>query len=497
MKTQNLLPMLWLVACTLFVAFFVHVPESLAAEEMRRGVVVVTAVKGEVFVSTPLNPEPMPLKKGDMLRQGATIIAAKDAVADLAFSNGTVMQVSENSKFVIQEFMQTSWDADGQSLERIGAEPSSSKTTSYLDFGGVIADVKKLNKDSSLQVTTPLGTAGVRGTAFRLTSKRSSDGRPLLVQLSVARGRVEFISNNGQQVVVDGGLSVTISPGGAQGDVPGTPSTTPSTVNSQILETAFMMRSLLDGAVSEMLNAAPQPSVSPEQQQEIEQAARQSQDALVGMVSRLVSESPEQATGIAEAATEQMPTAAPWIAAAAASVAPTDAARIAAVVSSIIPPSAPEVASAVALVVTSSAARIASAVSNAVPTLTPQIASRVVASVPQSTLAVARAVAADHPQQSERIAEAISQTGGGLDAEAVKNAVQQGVLQSAGQGATGGAGSTAPQPPTNERPFPLVPPTLVPTPAPTPTQKPVPTPPPTPTPTPDPTPTPTPAPSGL
>lgn len=466
-------------------------PASFGVEGMKRGTIVVTAVQGAVLFTTPADAEPKPLKKGDVLRQGATILTGKGAVADLAFSNGSVMQVAEGSKFVIQEFLQTPWPVDEASFDKLEAEPTTSETAAYLDFGDVIADVKKLNKGSSLEVTTPLGTAGVRGTAFRVAARRGPDGRPQLAQLSVARGQVDFGSPGGQQVAVNGGFSSTIGPSGPQGDAPGAPAASPTSVDEGIVRTAESLRSAVDAGVAEAMNTSPVIPISAEQQQALEQAAMQGENALVETVSRLATESPDQAVGIAEAATEQLPAAAPKIATAAATVSPNETVRIAAVVSSVIPASAPEVAAAVSAVNPNAAPRVAAAIAGIVPTLTPQIAASVVSSVPQSTLAVAQALAATQPQQADRIADVISQTGGGLDADAVKNAVQQGVQQSTGSG--GGTGGQGAPPASSEASRnPIVPPVN-----PTPTPSPSPTPAPTSTPTPAPTPTPTPNPSSL
>ena len=217
------------------------------------------------------------------------------------------MQVTEGSKFVIKEFMQVTDELSAQEFENLEAEPTTSETSVFLDFGDVIADVKKLNKGSSLQVTTPLGTAGVRGTAFRVAARRGPDGRPQQAQLSVARGQVDFGSPGGQQVSVNAGFSSTLGAGGAQGDASNAPTASPTGVDAGILQATDSLRASVDAGVVETMNAAPISTVTPEQQQAIEQAATQVEDAVTETVSRLVTDSPEQAAGIAEAAAELVP----------------------------------------------------------------------------------------------------------------------------------------------------------------------------------------------
>ena len=466
MKIHNSIYYYWLVCSAICFFSFLTAALSNADEGLKQGVILVTEVQGGVLFSTPEQAEPKPLKKGDRLKQGATILTSKNSVADLAFSNGSVMQVAENSKFVIQEFSQSPWEMDKQTYDNLKSEPGTSQTIGYLDFGDIIADVKKLNKNSSLNVSTPLGTAGVRGTAFRLTARRGPDGRALQAQLSVARGQVEFASAGGTQVTVNGGFTSSIGAGSPQGDAASAPSNSAAGLDAQIVQIADVLRGIVDGPAAEALNADSARPISAEQQQAIEQASQQGDDALVETVSRLVTESPSQAVEIAEFAAEQSPAVAPRIAAAAAIVTPVTAVQIAAGVSSIIPSSAPEIAAAVALVVSNAAPQIAVGVSNVVPTLTAEIAASVVSSVPQSTLAVAQAVASAHPQQADRISDAISQTAGGLDSQAVKNAVQKGVQESMGVG-DGTSGQTSPQPVINDGPDPIFP-QVTPTPTPVP-----------------------------
>lgn len=471
MKTQNAFHLRRFLL-SVFTGFML-LPASWGADAMKRGSVVVTEVQGGVLFANPVNPEPRPLKKGDVIKQGATVLTGEKASASLAFSNGSVVKVDQNSKFVIEKFMQSPWEMDQAKFEGLVAEPTTSETAAYLDFGEIIADVKKLNKGSSLEVSTPLGTAGVRGTAFSLKSQRGANGKAVQSQLTVSRGQVDYGVTGQPPVAVFGGTSSSIAPGGPQGDAPSSPQSNASGVDAQINQAADVLRSSVDGAAAERLNYVPSTAVTNEQQQIIEQAAQQGEDALVETVTRLVTESPDQAVGIAEAATEQTPTAAPRIAAAAAVVSPNSASLIAAEVSSVIPPSAPEVAAAVASVTSSNAAGIAVAVTNVVPSQTAQIAAAVATSVPQSTLAVARAVAASHTQEADRIAEAVSQTAGGLDSDRIRNAVDQGVQE--GIGNVPGGGSTGPQPGTPEKQPPLIPvQTPKPTPKPTATPTPLP-----------------------
>ena len=53
-------------------------------------------------------------------------------------------------------------------------EPSSSDTVIDLELGDMILDVKRLNKKSSFNIESSVGTAGIRGTIpyFQVTQPR-------------------------------------------------------------------------------------------------------------------------------------------------------------------------------------------------------------------------------------------------------------------------------------------------------------------------------------
>ena len=53
-------------------------------------------------------------------------------------------------------------------MSDLTGEPSSSQVGVDLDFGSLVVKTKKLDKKSSFDIHSPVGTAGIRGTEFQM-----------------------------------------------------------------------------------------------------------------------------------------------------------------------------------------------------------------------------------------------------------------------------------------------------------------------------------------
>ena len=74
-------------------------------------------------------------------------------------SNGTVSTIKAESALNIKKFTQEKFDPSGMKLSQMKGEPSSSETVLDLELGDMIFDVKKLDKKSSFNIESPVGTA--------------------------------------------------------------------------------------------------------------------------------------------------------------------------------------------------------------------------------------------------------------------------------------------------------------------------------------------------
>jgi hypothetical protein len=432
---------------------------------MKTGIIVLTAFEGDVKIATTSNNQTKAPTKGAILKQGQVIMTGAKSKASLAFENGIVMEVAPSSKFIIQEFQQAPWDVAPEKLAEMKTEPSKSKTTGFLEYGDIITGVKKLKPGSSLEVTTPLGTAGIRGTDFQTTAVRNSDGTPKSFSVGVASGEVGVTSaGGGGPVSVPAGSSSSVSMSSSQGGQPGTitqPATSPlsAAAGSGILSSVSTQRSSGQAVFSQALNAAaqnPQTSadaLSPEQQKTLEEAAANGDSTVIEAVNQLATETPSAAAEIAAAGAELAPNAAPQIAATAALTSPSLAPKIAASVATVAPSSAASIASSVAQAVPAAAAAIAGAVASVAPTAAPQIAVAVATVVPEAAAQIAQSVAAAQPQQATQITSQIVEGVAGVDAKAVGDAAQAGVQQST----IIGNAAQPPAPPTSINTNPQVP----------------------------------------
>ena len=144
------------------------------------------------------------------------------------------MEVAPSSKFVIQEFQQARWDVAHNKIVKMKAEPSQSKKTGYPEYGDIVSGVKKLKPSSSLELTTPLGAADIRGTDFKASAVRNSNGTPKSFTIGVTSGEVGVCSaGGGETVSVPAGLissSVSMSSSQCvQSGISAQPPATPST----------------------------------------------------------------------------------------------------------------------------------------------------------------------------------------------------------------------------------------------------------------------------
>ncbi len=174
------------------------------------GRIAVAKTTGGVFVYSTDPALRLPIQGGAYLQRGQTVMTDAKSSALMVLPNGATLQLGEKGVLRVDEFALSPF-AEGGPLGRMKAEPSTSTTRLNLLRGEIISDVKKLNKKegSSLQIQTPVGAAGIRGTAFRLSFVPTGDRADFA--LVMAEGSIEFVfSSNGKGVIVDRGRQLVI-----------------------------------------------------------------------------------------------------------------------------------------------------------------------------------------------------------------------------------------------------------------------------------------------
>ena len=187
---------------------------SFAQEEgdFVRGGIILANVKAPVAIldadGNPLAPEKV--KAGALLTDGYSVDAGKGGEAMLLFSNGTLVTVDENTKIKLESFLQEPFDAGEMKLEDLQEEPSSSSGLINLEIGSLVVKTKKLNKQSNFEISSPVGTAGIRGTQFGIGFSPNRG-----MSLDVTESTVSFSPRGGgRPSIVRAGRGLTAPPRG-------------------------------------------------------------------------------------------------------------------------------------------------------------------------------------------------------------------------------------------------------------------------------------------
>jgi hypothetical protein len=206
-----------------FAVVFLHGQNS--KEGVGRGVVIIAAKSGPTqFLDS--GGKVLPAKMtgvGSALPEGNVAQAGVGGQIVLLLSNGTVMTLGSQTKLTILEFTQEPFDAAGRKVSDLAAEPSKSNVKLDLDWGSIVVATKKLDRASSLDIKSPAGSVGIRGTQFQMSQNPGSG-----VKLDVSESTVAFTPPGAAQPVAVGpgqGLDVSaagvttprpISPAAAQ-----------------------------------------------------------------------------------------------------------------------------------------------------------------------------------------------------------------------------------------------------------------------------------------
>jgi biopolymer transport protein ExbD len=162
------------------------------SNRFQKGATIVAALLGEVSVTDPSSVDgnssgKRSAREGEVLLPGSLIETGSESEVVLLFSNGHLTTLGSDSKMSVDAFVQEEFDGSEEKVGELKREVSPSRMKLDLDFGEMIVDVKKLNKESSLVITTNVGIVGIRGTRFGVSSEKGS------VAVSVLEGLVEFL----------------------------------------------------------------------------------------------------------------------------------------------------------------------------------------------------------------------------------------------------------------------------------------------------------------
>jgi hypothetical protein len=124
---------------------------------------------------------------GESIASGATLTTGSGSFADLLLTNGALAHLGENTKMILSTLYQKSFSGTNQMANELTKEVSPSRIALNLEEGDLVVEVRKLSKESSFLISTPIAHAVIRGTQFKV--KASADS----AELAVLEGRVDFL----------------------------------------------------------------------------------------------------------------------------------------------------------------------------------------------------------------------------------------------------------------------------------------------------------------
>jgi len=179
--------------------------------------VIVASVEGDVFSFSIEDDFQITLDSssvGKKVEEKSIIVTGESGNASLLFSNGALITIKSGSRFYLRKFAQKSFSADhNANPSQIEEEPSQSELLAHLDFGNLIVKAPKLKKGSSMVLSSPLGTAGIRGTMFQLVAVRNPVTGDITGGVNLISGDITFTDVAGNDVNLASGQSLQLASG--------------------------------------------------------------------------------------------------------------------------------------------------------------------------------------------------------------------------------------------------------------------------------------------
>ena len=228
---RNLPFPLFLTFLFLFSCLSLHAIDS-------KGAIIIASMEGQITVTnneSGIDLASDRIKVGGLLFDGHTVKTGTGSKIVLLFSSGTITTLKEGSVLNIKKFVQQNFDPKiAGKLSARKDEPSPSETVIDLSLGDMVVDVKKLKKESSFNIDSPVGTAGIRGTIPRMkVVKLPGGGFNQTTQM--LKGKISYMPKGGGRPTLLGpGQSLAAGISAAGGMLPMQIGRVPSSVMKAI-----------------------------------------------------------------------------------------------------------------------------------------------------------------------------------------------------------------------------------------------------------------------
>ena len=179
--------------------------------------VIVASVEGEVLSISVEDEFQVTLDSssvGKKIEEKSILVTKEGGSTSLLFSNGALITIKPGSRFYLRKFAQKSFSSDHNSNpSEIEEEPSQSELLAHLDFGNLIVKAPKLKKGSTMVLSSPLGTAGIRGTMFQMVAVRNPVTGDITGGVNLISGDISFTDVGGSEVNLASGQSLQLASG--------------------------------------------------------------------------------------------------------------------------------------------------------------------------------------------------------------------------------------------------------------------------------------------
>lgn len=179
--------------------------------------VIVASIEGEVSSLNLIDDFKVNMSSsyvGKKISAKTILTTGKTGKVTLLFSNGTLITIKPGSRFYLRKYNQL--EAVVENLTPPGEleeEPTKSELSAHLDFGDLIVKAPKLKKGSSMNLSSPIGTAGIRGTMFQFMAVRNSVTGDIMGGINLVSGDIDFTDTDGNLVTILSGQSIQLATG--------------------------------------------------------------------------------------------------------------------------------------------------------------------------------------------------------------------------------------------------------------------------------------------
>lgn len=163
---------------------------SVLNAEFARGEIKIMNSSGTVAIFNKDTQRTSKAKQYEILKDNCIITTQAKSAIILMFSNGSLVSIPENSNVNIAEYKFNKATNEKETFEKKQQEGRESSTKLKLNYGQLFTEVSKLNSKSKMDLITPVGVAGIRGTRVSANVLLNHQTGDVNAQINLINGQV-------------------------------------------------------------------------------------------------------------------------------------------------------------------------------------------------------------------------------------------------------------------------------------------------------------------